>query len=72
MTTHWIRFHLKRKLRKLQVRAVGKDRYWTYQYFVNYDWKFYLISWDIMKAKVDQLHRDIAWQDKGSQLIKGL
>lgn len=54
------------------MRAVGKDRYWTYQYFVNYDWKFYLISWDIMKAKVDQLHRDIAWQDKGSQLIKGL
>lgn len=69
MTTHWISFHLERKLRKLQVRAVGKGKY---QYFVNYDWKFCLISWDIMKAKVDQLHRDIARQDKGSPLIKGL
>ena len=41
-------------------------------YFVNYDYKVCLVSWDTMKAKVDQVHRDIVWQDKGNSLIKRL
>jgi len=64
--------HLERRLRKPQVKIVGKEGCQMNWYFVNYDYKVCLVSWDTMKAKVDQVHRDIVWQDKGNSLIKRL
>lgn len=40
--------------------------------FLNYDYKVCLVSRDTVKAKVDQVHRDIVWQDKGDPLTKEL
>lgn len=70
MTIHGM--HLERKLRKPQVRIVGKEGSEINWYFVNHDYKVYLVSRDTMKAKVDDDHRDIVWQDNGNRLIKGL
>lgn len=41
------------------MRTVGKEGCQMNWYFVNYDYKVCLVSWDTMKANVDQVHGNI-------------